>query len=403
MNNLLEKYKELSIKHKELCFKVKEGNFFVIGIMTNNGPIVCKFDIKYYDYFNIIELNSLDYFDKLENASTKKLDETNFSNVGFFIIEDKKLVKYIGNQKTIIIPNNIDTLLKGSFSDNDSIVEIYGKNVKDIQHYTFKNNKSLITLSFPSLVWLGNILNVPNLKNYTISNQLFGMINEDNDYTNSTVTVNDTTYYFDDDLERDFMETVEVMKESPEEQIQLVKISDGERKFRSVKDNYRNETIRAISHLDKQFNELPDFIKDIFYNTKCIIYVVDQLPDAGEYYVDRNIILVHRTQIKYAFYHEIGHMIDYYLNRISETYDFKRIYYSEAHKLYSNDKSFDLRMNKSCIDHLKMDSQEYFAESVKRYLSGDKSFQSECPNTFMFIKDTFDYLERNQGSALVLK
>ena len=61
-----------------------------------------------------------------------------------------------------------------------------------------------------------------------------GIINEDNDYSNSIINVNGTPYVFDDSIESEFMEKVEVLKENPYEQIQLVKLSDGIRSFRSV-------------------------------------------------------------------------------------------------------------------------------------------------------------------------
>ena len=47
MEELLSKFKELSIKYNNLCFKVLEGDFFVVGIVSNDGPIIYKFDIKY--------------------------------------------------------------------------------------------------------------------------------------------------------------------------------------------------------------------------------------------------------------------------------------------------------------------------------------------------------------------
>ena len=403
MQELLNLMKELSIKHRNICFKVMNEDSFYVGIISNEKTYVCKFALKYYNDFNVDEYDSLKNFNNTEYATIESLSQTDFSNVGYFIINGNKLVKYIGNQKEVIIPNNIDTILYHAFKNNKHIEIVRGNNVKDIQHYAFIDNENLTTIDFPNLVWLGNVLRVPNLKHYTISDHLMGIINEDNDYSNSTVTVNGTPYVFDDSLESEFMEKVEVLKENPYEQIQVIKLSDGERRFRSVNDNHRNQTIAAISHAEGAFGNLPDVIKDVFYKTGCIIYIVDQLPDAGLYYVDKNIILVHRTQVNYALYHEIGHMIDKYLDNISSTYDFKRIYYSEAHKLYSRNSMIDLIMSKGCKEHLTSTAEEYFAESVKRYLENDSSFQEECPNTYMFIKDSIEYLEKKNQTTLELK
>ena len=403
MQELLNLMKELSIKHRNICFKVMNEDSFYVGIISNEKTYVCKFALKYYNDFDVDEYDSLKNFNNAEYATIESLSQTDFSNVGYFIINGNKLVKYIGNQKEVIIPNNVDTILYHAFKNNKHIEIVRGNNVKDIQHYAFIDNENLTTIDFPNLVWLGNVLRVPNLKHYTISDHLMGIINEDNDYSNSTVTVNGTPYVFDDSLESEFMEKVEVLKENPYEQIQVIKLSDGERRFRSVNDNHRNQTIAAISHAEGAFGNLPDVIKDVFYKTGCIIYIVDQLPDAGLYYVDKNIILVHRTQVNYALYHEIGHMIDKYLDNISSTYDFKRIYYSEAHKLYSRNSMIDLIMSKGCKEHLTSTAEEYFAESVKRYLENDSSFQEECPNTYMFIKDSIEYLEKKNQTTLELK
>ena len=403
MQELLNLMKELSIKHRNICFKVMNEDSFYVGIISNEKTYVCKFALKYYNDFDVDEYDSLKNFNNAEYATIESLSQTDFSNVGYFIINGNKLVKYIGNQKEVNIPNNVDTILYHAFKNNKHIEIVRGNNVKDIQHYAFIDNENLTTIDFPNLVWLGNVLRVPNLKHYTISDHLMGIINEDNDYSNSTINVNGTPYVFDDSLESEFMEKVEVLKENPYEQIQLVKLSDGIRSFRSVHDERRNSTIVALSNLDRKFNNLPDSVKDVFYKTGCIIYIVDQLPDAGLYYVDKNIILVHRTQVNYALYHEIGHMIDKYLDNISSTYDFKRIYYSEAHKLYSRNSMIDLIMSKGCKEHLTSTAEEYFAESVKRYLENDSSFQEECPNTYMFIKDSIEYLEKKNQTTLELK
>ncbi len=402
MEELLSKFKELSIKYNNLCFKVLEGDFFVVGIVSNDGPIIYKFDIKYYNDFNVQELDNLKYFSSLEQATLKRLSETDFANTNYFMTNENKLYKYYGNSSIVNIPDYIDTICHGSFKDNKYIEVVNGKNVKEVQYYSFRNNINLKSINFPKLEWIGNILNAPNLKHYTISNNLTGFINEDNDYTNSTITINETTYVFDDSIESDFLNDVDAIKESPEEQVQLVKIKDNERKFRTVHDDNRNETIVAISEINKRFNELPDVIKDIFYNTNHILYVVNGIADAGQYFVDKNIILVERTQVNYAFYHEIGHMVDKYLDNISQTYDFKRIYYMESYKLYKDRKKSLFFMSKPSYDHLIEDSCEYFAESFKRYLDNDPSFITECPNTYMFIKDTVEFLNKQKNMKLSL-
>ena len=59
-------------------------------------------------------------------------------------------------------------------------------------------------------------------------------------------------------------------------------------------------------------------------------------------------------------------------------------------------------MSKPSYDHLIEDSCEYFAESFKRYLDNDPSFITECPNTYMFIKDTVEFLNKQKNMKLSL-
>ena len=121
MQELLNLMKELSIKHRNICFKVMNEDSFYIGIISNEKTYVCKFALKYYNDFNVDEYDSLKNFNNAEYATIESLSQTDFSNVGYFIINGNKLVKYIGNQKEVIIPNNVDTILYHAFKNNKHI------------------------------------------------------------------------------------------------------------------------------------------------------------------------------------------------------------------------------------------------------------------------------------------
>ena len=80
MKEILDKYLELSIIYKNLCYKVKEENFFIIGIKYEDSLICYNFDIKYYNLFDVQELDNLNDFNKLERANLKLLINLNFDN-----------------------------------------------------------------------------------------------------------------------------------------------------------------------------------------------------------------------------------------------------------------------------------------------------------------------------------
>ena len=412
MQKLIDKYKELSLKYNNLCFKIKlDKEFFIIGIISNDGPIIYKFNNKFFDEFNVIELDNLNQFNTLQLASIKLLSSTDFNNVGYFIIEDyNKLYKYYGNQEIVNIPDYVTEILWDAFKNNAFIKEVNGKNVIYVNYYSFRNNPKLTTINMPHLVYLGNVLKVPNLRHYILSDRLKRFTNEDKNYEGSTICVNGTTYVFNDDLEKEFMKTYGIVKSNPKEQLQLVKIDENTKEFRSVNDSNENHTIIALSNIDRLFNTLPDSIKRIFYETNHVIWIVNELPnnDAGEYDKDNKVIFINRLEGQ-AFYHEIGHMIDLYLNSISSSIEFKQIYLSESKNIYksnseqTNNFYFKMIVQTEGFKHLTSDECEYFAESVNRYLSGDNTFKIDTPNTYEFIKNCIDNLDKKINATLELK
>ena len=56
-NDIYNKFIELTNEYNDLCFKIKQGNFFIIGIQTNEGVLCYTFDISLYDLF--CRLNTL--------------------------------------------------------------------------------------------------------------------------------------------------------------------------------------------------------------------------------------------------------------------------------------------------------------------------------------------------------
>ncbi len=400
MEKLIDIYKSLVYKYNNLCFKVKENDKFVLGIVSNNGPIIIKLDKKYYEEFNVKKIYDLNSFQTLTYASINILNNTDFDNVSYFIILENTLYDYYGNTKNVIVPSNVYKINYECFKDNTFIENVYAPNTTEIDHYAFRNNPNLKSLHAPNSIWIGNILNCPKLKEYTISPRINGFINEDNNYENSIIHVMDTTYTFDNTIEKDFMNKFDVIKENDNEEIQLVKFNKNERLFRSVKDDKRNNTIVALANFERLFSLLPEYIKEIFYYTNHELYIVDSLPDGGWYLENEKSIILHRDGISISFYHEIGHMIDVYLDYISSSFDFIRIYQMEANNLYS--KKIDLSRYR-LFDHCTKDEHEYFAESVKRYLNNDNTFKLECPNTYIFINEVFKELEYKYNSNNSLK
>ncbi len=400
MNKLIQKYKELTNKYNYLCFKIKGDKKFTLGIVSNNGPIIIELDNKYYDMFNVKRVYDLNNFDNIIPANKSVLDLTNFDNVSYFIIRNNTLYDYYGNLETVIVPNTVLKIGYEAFKDNIFIKNVIAENTTEIVHYAFRNNPNLMSLYVPNCTWIGNILNCPNLKDYTLSGFICGFINEDNKYENSTITIGMTSYTFDSSIEEEFMKKFSVIKDNPNEQIQLVKLSKNERLFRSVNNDKRNQTIIALANTERLFSSLPDTIKDIFYMTNHELYIVDCLPEAGWYIEEDKSIILREDGILLSFYHEFGHMIDAYLNHISSTEDFIRIYKMEANNLYKSDNS---SLRYKLFDHCTKDEHEYFAESIQRYLRKDESFLLDCPNTYNFIKEIFKELENNHNYNYLLK
>lgn len=400
MNKIIQKYKELTHKYNSLCFKIKGDKKFTLGIVSNNGPIIIELDNKYYDEFNVKKIYDINNFDNVIYADDSILNSTVFDNVSYFIIKDNTLYDYYGNCETVIVPSNVLKIGYEAFRDNVFIKNVIAENATEIVHYAFRNNPNLKSLYIPNCIWIGNILNCPNLKEYTLSGFVNGFINEDNNYDNSIINVGLSSYFFDSSIEDEFMKKFNVIKENPNEQIQLVKISKNERLFRSVNNNKRNQTIIALANTERLFSSLPESIKEIFYTTSHELYIVDSLPDAGWYIAEDKSIILREDGILLSFYHEIGHMIDAYLNNISSTEHFIRIYYMEANNLYKNCNN---SLRYKLFEHCSKDEHEYFAESIQRYLKKDESFITDCPNTFIFIKEILEELENKYNCNYLLK
>lgn len=96
-------------------------------------------------------------FEEKGNISLRKRKENRYDDPDF-VIEENRIMKYIGHSKTVIVPEGIEELESSSFWDNQSIEEVVlPSTLKNMGGDTFYNCKNLRKINIPcSVELMGN-------------------------------------------------------------------------------------------------------------------------------------------------------------------------------------------------------------------------------------------------------
>lgn len=96
-------------------------------------------------------------FEEKGNISLRKRVENKYDDPDF-VIEENRIMKYIGHSKTVIVPEGIEELESSSFWDNQSIEEVVlPSTLKNMGGDTFYNCKNLRKINIPcSVELMGN-------------------------------------------------------------------------------------------------------------------------------------------------------------------------------------------------------------------------------------------------------
>lgn len=96
-------------------------------------------------------------FEEKGNISLRKRIENKYDDPDF-VIEENRIMKYIGHSKTVIVPEGIEELESSSFWDNQSIEEVVlPSTLKNMGGDTFYNCKNLRKINIPcSVELMGN-------------------------------------------------------------------------------------------------------------------------------------------------------------------------------------------------------------------------------------------------------
>lgn len=93
-------------------------------------------------------------FEEKDNISLKKQAENKYDNPDF-IIEENRVMKYVGHSNDVVVPDGIEELESSSFWDNQSIEEVkLPQTLKNMGGDTFYNCKNLKKINIPSSVEL---------------------------------------------------------------------------------------------------------------------------------------------------------------------------------------------------------------------------------------------------------
>lgn len=96
-------------------------------------------------------------FEEKGNISLRKRTENRYDDPDF-VIEENRIMKYVGHSKTVIVPEGIEELESSSFWDNQSIEEVVlPSTLKNMGGDTFYNCKNLRKINIPcSVELMGN-------------------------------------------------------------------------------------------------------------------------------------------------------------------------------------------------------------------------------------------------------
>lgn len=146
-------------KEIDAALKYKKNIVLIfIGDVTFNDNI--PLEIANIRYYNGLKLN-LEYFenfiDKLIEQFFLKLEDlTSGDLLRDFIIEERELIKYVGNSKHVVIPEGIEVIGAFAFKDSTFIEKVeFNSQLKIIKEAAFERCLNLQYLIFPA--FLGRI------------------------------------------------------------------------------------------------------------------------------------------------------------------------------------------------------------------------------------------------------
>lgn len=398
---LLYKYSELTKKYPNHCFKYPSKDAFILGIVTQNGIICYKVEKDIYDLFNVRILDYCFEFNSYIEGNHNSLDNLNLEEVSHFEIKENTLFYYFGNDEELIIPIDVYSIYNGAFRYNDKIRYVKGESINEISYYAFRDNKNLEKIQFPKATRIGNLLNVPNLKEVILGTNINSFYLEDPLTDFKTIIV-------DDESSREC--TIQHNSNIP---IFFLELGDYNGAIARIKGNtigyeFKNKIsdhFNEVLIFQKLYFKLPLCIRKIIEDLKYTFYLIDDLPYAGEAVSSTKVIKLDFECVTHVLYHEIGHAIDFYLNNISKTDEFKNIYNIEKNMMYSNLSTRQSYIMSNHKKHILSSSIEFFAECFSRYFNDTKSFYEECPSAYNYINDLINELNMNYQTQnnLILK
>ena len=282
-----------------------------------------------------------------------------------FTIKNGQLVKYLGNEKVVYIPDSVTTILDGAFLDS-TVEEIYGNNVIKIYSNAFYNCNNLKKMSFPKLNAIKDI-NVTFLKDDSILHK-----------------ANEVALSVD----------AEIAIKRPN----IVLRSANKNRFKVYKDAAK--LLEGIIRMENTIDLIPSATKDLIYKEGYKIYLVDSqiysdndIIDAFAVEEDKTII-VDKEYIEEALLHEFGHALDY-IFCCSGSVDFRKIYEQEKVN-FRFFLSEILNASKRVSSYLTGSPREYFAESFQSIINFPPEYRSECPLTYEYFDSIFDAVDKGK-------
>ncbi len=393
--NDIEIFKRYVTLYPSLCFKKKINGKpnFIYGIVSNNGPICFYADNKFYDELDIMEMKNNHVFSNYTIGSLDLLDIQDFKGVSYFDIENGTLYNYFGNVKNVLIPSSVN-MICASFKNNPFIKKIESYSAEYIRDDVFSDIPNLEELVLKNAVQIGRIKNAKKLKKIDITERVSG-IKLDQVNENFILVVNGNSYSFNSNLDSYFLESIGAKRVS-DERINVVKNSfDGNLFLFADTNDSCDEMISNICVFESVIRKLPQYILDFLKDKKIDIFTIRDFPYAGCYNIDTNNIVMDRMGLRNSLYHEIGHAIDHNYGLISNSEEFRGIYYEEKNQIYTNYVPKLLFRGYEFVEHIKENEEEYFAECFQRIMEDDEFFKVECPKTYDFFINLLIKLKNN--------
>jgi len=168
------------------------------------------------------------------------------------------------------------------------------------------------------------------------------------------------------------METTIIEKKEP---INICKYQHGEF-TRNSDDCY---LLMNMEILEKQYNSLPESIRNLLESTNLKMYIIDYLEHSGDYNNKKNIAIFNNNSMGIDIHHEIGHALDYALNKDSDNDIWKTIYENNKDKV-------SLFIKKPLLlNHLTSNKEEFFAFIFDNYISNNEKLLKEIPEAYEYM------------------